>query len=321
MQHLKSASLLTNMSRLTGVYTQQVRYMARPKVVRKKKPARRLETAGVPAPAKKVWPVAPPFPEHSEQPLSPEFLNIRNVGFHSTLKGKKMVVYGLTDAQRKYETTNLNEPRFLYGMGNPNRPHIIKAFPRELPGKAFTTYLRKNGYIPCSISHMSDFNKTINIFLDPIAIEPLTRAPGAYSAIHHVEIAGYSERFRCLIRNWSIDPATRKTAHIQFMLVEPTRKWEHKVSIAHVGESECIGVKHGGVLLQPSIYMHTIHDPALGARLGHCEPPTVLSIDIVDRGLTQTFRGFEMPKPIFLEMPEDRTWNRHVFLTFTKKLG
>lgn len=324
MQSIHRAGVVQALPKLMGVQTQFVRTFAkkvvRGRVTKKKSTSTPGSIVRVQTPREPKF-LPDPRPAEYENPIVAEYMPMANPGYHTANKGKKIVVYGLSPAQKKHEITDTQEYRFHYSVHNPKIPHVIRAYPRDVKGKEYSAFLRSKGFIPCSIGHLLDSSKNINIFLDPIDIERLAFAPSAWSAIHHVEVEGYSERFRCLIRNWSIDPCSRNTAHIQFILTSPNTPFRAKIPVYMDGASECIAIKRGGVLLQPSPFMTCNYDPGLGARLAAPEPPTGLRVDIVDRTLVHTFRGFEMPKPVYLTMPKERTWNRHVFLTFTKKLG
>lgn len=324
MQSLRRALVLSNTPHNAEVMTQQVREFASKfkRVIKKKKkkPLTNEELMNPPAPPS--YPKYAPFhPPELARPITASHLPICNTGLSSILKGKKMAVETLTPLEKKFDTTNLNEERYAYGMGNPNKPHVIFAYPRDVAGRTMAAKIRSKGFIPCCLTHMADTSKNLNIYLDPLAVERLTRAPGTYAAIHHIEVEGYSERIRCLVRNWAVDTATRRTTHVQFVIIEPNRKWLAKVPVHFFGESESMALKQGGVLLQPSRYMYGYHDPALGARVGHCEPPTGMGIDVVDRNISQTFHGYNIPKPFFYDMPKNSAWERHVYLTFTKRLG
>jgi len=223
-----------------------------------------------------------------------------------------------TSVQKTMAFTDRNEPRFVFRFP-PKEPYVLNAILREGTGKILAQDIREEGYIPCAVVNPNDTSKTILFAAEAVELERLYREQAPHSIEVHLNIKGFLEPIRCVAKNWTRDLLANKTTHVQFMELDPTRESVVRVPVFLTGREDCIGIKKGGLLLQPSPHLDFTYNPVIARQMGYSRVPRYLLVDIVDLNIGQTVHAYHVPLPPFLKL--HGTNKRKVLSTFTKRTG
>ena len=128
----------------------------------------------------------------------------------------------------------------------------------------------------------------------------------------------YQEPIRCILRDWQIDPATRRSGSMRFIGTSTMHPTHVHIPMEFEGSSDGKAAKKGAMMLTPSTNIEAIFDPSLASRLGTGAPPIEISNEIHDREPHHTLRAGDVALPQWVRIPEGLKWSKHVLMTFTK---
>ena len=109
-------------------------------------------------------------------------------------------------------------------------------------GKSVTRKLRSAGKLPAVLYGLG---KTQPVTVEPAPITKLLLSEGGRNQILNLKGAGL-EGIHALIKDYQVDPVTRKLVHVDLLEIDVTKKIEVTVALNFTGKS--IGVAEGGVL-------------------------------------------------------------------------
>jgi large subunit ribosomal protein L25 len=109
-------------------------------------------------------------------------------------------------------------------------------------GKSVTRKLRAAGKLPAVIYGLGH---TQPVTVEPTLISKLLLSEGGRNQILNLKGAGLEGK-SALIKDYQVDPVTRKLVHVDLLEIDVTKKIEVTVAINFVGKA--VGVGEGGVL-------------------------------------------------------------------------
>lgn len=118
----------------------------------------------------------------------------------------------------------------------------LNVAPRSTFGKGACRKIRSAGKLPGVLYGMGN-NAAVE--LEPRAIERILLTEGGHNQVFKLNGAGLSEK-RAMIKDWQVDPVTRRLLHVDLLEIDTTKKVEVTVVLNFVGKS--VGVTEGGVL-------------------------------------------------------------------------
>ncbi len=126
---------------------------------------------------------------------------------------------------------------------------------REGLGKNANRKLRKTGKVPAVLYGMG---KSAPISLDPIMVQRALLAEGGRNQIFTLKGSAGLDGKQILIKDYQVDPVSRKLVHVDLQEIDITKKVEVSVKIVFVGKS--IGVAEGGVMniIERTIEVRTV---------------------------------------------------------------
>ena len=254
-----------------------------------------------------------------EFPVEATTVPLEFAGFTLSPDLKVMHTVPHTPKQKKMSTTANGDPRFFFTMSNHNDPYVIKAEVRDSWSNESNEYNRMRvGRIPCVINSPKRNNAPMNIWVDPIEMQVLSEYRNINNAVYHVEVEGYAERFRCFVRDYTLDSASGKVIHVSFMIAESGAKCEVRIPVMIEGGADAVAVKRGALLLQPIRHLTVEYDHAMACKLGVGAPPRSVHVNVVDCAMGDTVHTHDIGLPPFLRLDDRMESYRHVLCTFKK---
>ncbi len=116
----------------------------------------------------------------------------------------------------------------------------IDAQPKEVGGKGPSARLRREGFTPCV---MYGGGKSISFTLTEPQYRHLVYSPN----FQLVEIKLGGATYKAILKDIQFDPLTNNVRHLDFLILEPGKKFKAKVPLRFKGSSP--GVKLGGKFL------------------------------------------------------------------------
>lgn len=276
-------------------------------------------TGGAPKAEKGPFPLsaaASSFGVAASFPLEPSTVPVNPLPY--TFNGSKLIAQPASADQDKYLITERKEPRFSFVFPE-EKPEVLAAALRERIGRTANAETRLSGFVPCVVFSPVNHGRNYPLSVEAVELERLGRQTTAYSSELLLAIRGMAEPLRVMCKNWERDMLTRKTISVQFQEVEGTRPIKMIIPVILQGVEDCVGVKRGAVLLQPTNLLKVTYDPVVARKLGFARPPNKLVIDVIDLVIGTSLHAKNVPLPPFLSL-EDK-YQRNVLTTFTKHMG
>ncbi len=171
----------------------------------------------------------------------------------------------------------------------------IEVQPREKLGKNANRRLREQGYIP-GIVYGGDRGPV------PIAIKErdvwdMLHAETGENTVRLLRLAGTDKQRHVMVKDYQMDPISKKLIHADFMRVDVDQVVEVSVPVEIVGTA--YGVKNEGGMLDL-----IKREVELKAKV--LEIPKVIEIDVTDLHLNDTIRvkDLDVPNVEFVDNPE-----------------
>ncbi len=121
---------------------------------------------------------------------------------------------------------------------------ILAAEVRERAGKGAARATRRAGRVPAVI--YGNKQDPLLISIDPVDLMHQLRGPGFFARVFEIPVNG--ESYRVLARDLQLDPVTDRPIHVDFMRFSAATRLVVDVQMVFENESECPGIKVGGVL-------------------------------------------------------------------------
>lgn len=170
----------------------------------------------------------------------------------------------------------------------------LAATSREL-GKAKNSALRNAGQIP-AILYGRD-HKPVNIAVDNKEVLKVVGSKAGFNVLIDLNIGG-AEKVVARVCDYQADPLTREFTHIDFQIVDLTRKIEIEVPVHFEGKSP--GVKEGGVM---DIQRRTLHVRCLPTAI-----PEFIAVDISGLNIGDNIHVNDLKFQEGVECPHDQNF-------------
>lgn len=120
--------------------------------------------------------------------------------------------------------------------------HTLWAEPRQQTGKGVNRKIRKSGKLPAVLYGLG---KSQPIVVEPNVIYKILLDKEGRNRVYKIE-SGALQGKNILIKDWQVDPLSRKLVHVDLLEIDVSKKINVTVAINFTGK--CIGVAEGGVL-------------------------------------------------------------------------
>ena len=198
------------------------------------------------------------------------------------------------------------------------KPFTVQAWLRD-PGAVASRELRDKGLIPCSLTNvLHGKDQQILFSVDPVLIEKYKNMKAAWGLEWHIDVEGFQETIRGYLRDWQIDPVTRKTGSLRFVGTSVYHPTHVHIPLEFEGHEDGNASKKGAMMLTPHTNIQGIFDPSAARRLGTSTPPMNIIQITHDREPHHTVRAGDIAIPTWVAIPPQTTWAKHVLMTFTK---
>jgi hypothetical protein len=198
------------------------------------------------------------------------------------------------------------------------KPFTVKGYLRRR-GASASRKLRDKGLIPCSLTHiLHGKNQQVLFAVDPILLEKLKLMKASWGREWHIDVEGFQENIRGFLRDWQIDPVTRKTGSLRFVGTSAYHPTHVHIPLEFEGHEDGNASKKGAMMLTPHTNIQGIWDPSASRRLGTGAPPMEIIQITHDREPHHTVRAGDIAIPNWVQIPAHTTWSKHVLMTFTK---
>ena len=260
-----------------------------------------------------------PTPAHKATPATPNHMPAQHPGYTFRNRLNEFTVDSLSPTQKKFcELPDGSGSRYSMISYQRTKPFVVKGILRE-KGKQPSNHLRDEGMIPCSLTNVLNGKEQQILFaVDPISLEKYKTAKYAWSIEWHIDIEGFQENFRGYLRDWQIDPVTRKTGSLRFIGNTSHHPIHVHLPLEFEGHEDGNASKKGAMMLTPHTNIQGLFHPGPARRLGIGNAP-IESIQIThDREPHHTVRAGDIALPTWFTIPDQKTWRKHVLMTFTK---
>jgi large subunit ribosomal protein L25 len=123
---------------------------------------------------------------------------------------------------------------------------VIAAKARKRTGKGSARATRREGRIPAII--YSNFSGPTPISVDPSELRKTVLGSDLrFNTVLTLDVEGEAKK-TALLKDWQIDPVSRRLLHADFLEIRLDEKLEAEVPLHLVGK--CVGVTNGGILNQ-----------------------------------------------------------------------
>ncbi len=113
---------------------------------------------------------------------------------------------------------------------------------RNVKGKGACRKIRALGKVPAVLYGAG---KSFDLMMDPKAVTNMLLSPDGKSSLFSLKGEGMEGK-RALIKDWQVDPVSRRLVHVDLYEIDPKKKLLVTVKLNYVGKA--IGVADGGVL-------------------------------------------------------------------------
>lgn len=120
--------------------------------------------------------------------------------------------------------------------------HTLWVEPRQQTGKGVNRKIRKAGKLPAVLYGLG---KSQPVVVDPVVVYKNLLIEEGRNRVYKVE-GGTLQGKNILIKDWQVDPLSRRLVHVDLLEIDVTKKIIVTVAINFTGKS--IGVAEGGVL-------------------------------------------------------------------------
>lgn len=120
--------------------------------------------------------------------------------------------------------------------------HTLWVEPRQQTGKGVNRKIRKSGKLPAVLYGMG---KSQPVVVEPNVIYKNLLGEEGRNRVYKIE-SGALQGKNILIKDWQVDPLSRKLVHVDLLEIDVSKKISVTVAINFTGKS--IGVAEGGVL-------------------------------------------------------------------------
>lgn len=120
--------------------------------------------------------------------------------------------------------------------------HTLWVEPRQQTGKGVNRKIRKSGKLPAVLYGLG---KSQPVVVDPNVVYKNLLGEEGRNRVYQVE-SGALQGKNILIKDWQVDPLTRRLVHVDLLEIDVTKKIVVTVAINFTGKS--VGVGEGGVL-------------------------------------------------------------------------
>ncbi len=163
---------------------------------------------------------------------------------------------------------------------------------RQGLGKNANRKLRRDGKVPAVLYGMG---KSAPIALDPIMVQRALLSEGGRNQIYTLQGAGLEGK-QTLIKDYQVDPVTRRLVHVDLQEIDITKKVNVSVKIVFVGKS--IGVADGGVM---NIIERTIEIKTVPTSI-----PKQIEVDVTNLKIGASLHEDDITLPQGIELASKR---------------
>jgi len=161
--------------------------------------------------------------------------------------------------------------------------HTLWVEPRKQTGKGVNRKIRKAGKIPAVLYGMGSSQPVV---VDPVVVNRNLLNMDARNWVYSIE-EGALKGKNILIKDWQVDPLSRRLIHVDLLEIDITKKIRVTVKLTLVGKA--IGVAEGGVLniIERSIEVE-------------CQPnkiPTHIDVDVTNLAIGRSIHLSEIQLP------------------------
>jgi large subunit ribosomal protein L25 len=163
---------------------------------------------------------------------------------------------------------------------------------RQGLGKGANRRLRRTGKLPGVVYGLGN-NAAITV--DPVQITKILMAEGGRNKVYVLKGGGLDGK-NILVKDWQVDPVTRKLVHVDLQEIDVTKKVEVSVKITFTGKAA--GVADGGVL---NIIERTIDVKAVPTGI-----PSYIEIDVTALKIGESLHENDIRLPEGVELSGHR---------------
>ncbi len=165
--------------------------------------------------------------------------------------------------------------------------HTLWVEPRQQTGKGVNRKIRKAGKLPAVLYGMG---KSQPVIVDPVVMYKNLLGEDGRNRVYQVE-SGALQGKNILIKDWQVDPLSRRLVHVDLLEIDVTKKITATVAINFTGKS--IGVAEGGVL---NIIGRTLEVRCLPTAI-----PKSINVDVTNLAIGRSIHLSEVEMPAGVE--------------------
>jgi large subunit ribosomal protein L25 len=161
--------------------------------------------------------------------------------------------------------------------------HTLWVEPRQQTGKGVNRKIRKSGKVPAVLYGMG---KSQAVVVDPVTVTRNLLNKEARNWVYSIEDGALKGK-NILIKDWQVDPLSRRLVHVDLLEIDVTKKIKVTVALSFVGKSA--GVAEGGVL---NIIERTIEVMAVPNKI-----PKNIEVDVTSLAIGRSIHLSEITLP------------------------
>ncbi len=167
---------------------------------------------------------------------------------------------------------------------------VLAAKARPKTGKGSARATRREGRIPAVV--YSNFSDSASISVDPTELrKTMLDSDRRFNTVLTLDLDGKDKK-TALLKDWQVDPVSRKLLHADFLEIRLDQKLEAEVPLTLVGTS--IGVTEGGIMSQIR--------RSVTVRCLPSDIPAVLEVDVTDLDMNDSLHVADVKPPEKVEV-------------------